>query len=158
MRTALVAAVAATVVLSSCGTGNRDTAIDPGAQPSTQPTAVPTVGTYPSFEPTDYAYTLRVSCFCADANVPVRVHVAGGEVTSAIYARDGRGYDQGDPVDDFHRLTINDVIDAANDTGAYSVQVEWPAGQDHPDSVYVDQDDHIMDEEVGYAISDVVVG
>lgn len=162
MRTALVAAVAATVVLSACGSGNGDTAIDPGTeptpQPTTQPTTQPTVGSYPPYAPTDYAYTLRVSCFCADANVPVRVHVVGGEVTSAVYARDGRGYDKGDPADDFRRLTINDVIDAANDTDAHSVQVEWPAGQDHPDSVYVDQDNHMMDEEVGYAISDVVVG
>lgn len=158
MRTALVAAVAATVVLSACGSSSGDTAIDPGTEPSAQPTTQPTVGTYPSYEPTDYAYTLRVSCFCADANVPIRVHVAGGEVTSAVYARDGRGHDRGDPADDFRRLTINDVIDAANDTDAYSVQVEWPAAQDHPDSVYVDQDEHMIDEEVGYAVSDVVVG
>ncbi|HEU4811911.1 MAG TPA: DUF6174 domain-containing protein [Nocardioides sp.] len=158
MGTALVAAVAATFVLSACGSDGGDTAIDPGTGPTTRPTAEPTVGTYPSYAPTDYAYTLRVTCFCADANVPIRVQVVAGEVASAVYAHDGRGHDRGDPADDYRRLTINDVIDAANDTDAYSVQVEWPAAQDHPDSVYVDQDDHMIDEEVGYAISDVDVG
>lgn len=163
MRTVLVAAATvAAVVLSSCGSSSGDTAIDPGTEPSapptTQPTTQPTVGTYPSYGPTDYTYTLRVTCFCPDAGVPIRVQVAGGEVTSAVYARDGRGHDRGDPADEFRRLTINDVIDAANDTDAHSVEVEWPAAQGHPDSVYVDQDDHMIDEEVGYAISDVVVG
>ena len=55
-------------------------------------------------------------------------------------------------------LTINDVIDEANNTEAASVQVEWPAGQDYPDSVSVDQDEKMVDEERGYQVSNVVVG
>lgn len=158
MRTVFAAAaVAATVVLSACGSSG-DTAVDPGTEPSAPPITQPTVGTYPSYGPTDYTYTLRVTCFCPDAGVPIRVHVVAGEVSTAVYAADGRGHDRGDDADEFRRLTINDVIDAANDTHAYSVEVTWPAGQDHPDSVYVDQDNQMIDEEVGYAISDVAVG
>jgi hypothetical protein len=50
-----------------------------------------------------------------------------------------------------------DVIKAANNTEAAQVTVEWPAGQDHPDSVFVDQSRMTIDEEMGYAVSDVDV-
>ena len=52
-------------------------------------------------------------------------------------------------------MTINDVIDTANDTGADTVKVRWPAGQDHPTSVWVDRDTNTIDEEIGYTIRDV---
>ena len=54
-------------------------------------------------------------------------------------------------------MTIDDIIEAANDTEAAEVRVEWPAGQDYPDSVYVDHDTNVADEENGYTISDVQV-
>jgi len=40
----------------------------------------------------------------------------------------------------------------------YRVTVEWPAGQVHPDSVWVDRQENMQDEELGYTVSDVVVG
>ena len=36
------------------------------------------------------------------------------------------------------------------------VKVEWPEGQDYPSSVFVDQDERMADEEIGYDVSDVV--
>ena len=38
------------------------------------------------------------------------------------------------------------------------VEVKWPAGQDYPDRVWVDQDEMMADEEVGYEIHRVTVG
>jgi hypothetical protein len=38
------------------------------------------------------------------------------------------------------------------------VTVEWPEGQDYPSEVYIDESSRIVDEEIGYTISDVVVG
>ena len=70
--------------------------------------------------------------------------------------RDGN-IQQGDPADKIFWLTINDVIDKANDTEAAQVDVEWPAGQDYPDSVYVDGDQQIADDEIGYTIAKVEV-
>jgi hypothetical protein len=165
MRSVL-AAVAVTVVLSACGTDGDDTATDPADSTSpsvsqsatASPEAPPTVGTYPSYEPDDYRFTLRISCFCAGAGSPIRVTVVDDEVTEAVYAEDGRGVHRGDEVEDHQKVTIDDVIDAANDTDAASVTVKWPAGQDHPDSVHVDKTERTVDEEVGYAISGVVVG
>ena len=99
-----------------------------------------------------------VACFCLGGGTPIDVTVRDGEVIDAVYDGDGRGVEAGTPADEFMWLTINDVIDEANNTEAASVQVEWPAGQDHPDSVYVDEDLNMVDEERGYTVSDVVVG
>lgn len=157
-RLPLAASVAAlSFLLAACG-GDDDVATDPGSGPATtEPTATPTVGTYPPFEPEDYTYTLVVACFCPGGGTPVDVTVRDGEVVDAVYDGDGRGAEAGTPADEFMWLTINDVIDAANDTEAASVQVEWPTGQDYPTSVHVDEDLNTVDEERGYEISDVVV-
>jgi hypothetical protein len=148
------------LVLAGCGGDDgEDVASDPGpATTEPTPTAAPTVGTYPAFEPEDYTYTLVVACFCPGGGTPVDVTVRDGAVVDAVYDGEGRGAEAGTPADDFMWLTINDVIDEANDTGAASVEVEWPAGQDYPTSVYVDEDLDTIDEERGYEISDVVVG
>ena len=125
------------------------------------PTAEPTVGTYPPFEPTDYSYVLSVSCFCMGAGVPIEVTVEDAEVVGAIYGADdtGRGgTKKGDPAEKNFWLTINDVIERANDTEAARVDVDWPAGQDYPSSVYVDGEENVADDEIGYTITNVVVG
>ena len=147
------------LALTACGGDNSDVASDPGPA-TTEPTPAedPTVGSYPAFEPDDYTYTLVLACFCVGGGTPIDVTVRDGAVVDAVYDGDGRGVEAGTPADQFMWLTINDVIDEANNTEAASVRVEWPAGQDYPDSVYVDQDQNMVDEERGYQVSDVVVG
>jgi hypothetical protein len=166
MKRILVAAPAAVLLLllTACGDGNDEVASDPGpGETSTEPTSTPepgeepTVGTYPAFEPEDYTYTLVLACFCAGGGTPVDVTVRDGEVVDAVYDGDGRGAEAGTPAEKLMWVTINDVIDEANNTDAASVQVEWPAGQDYPTSVYVDQDLNTADEERGYHVSKVVV-
>jgi hypothetical protein len=151
------------LVLGGCGGDGDEVASDPGPAtaeptPTAAPTAAPTVGTYPWFAPEDYTYTLVLACFCAGGGTPVDVTVRDGEVTDATYDGDGRGAEAGTPADKLMWLTINDVIDEANDTEAASVQVDWPAGQDYPNSVYVDEHLNTVDEERGYQVSQVVVG
>ena len=163
-----LAALTASLVLVGCGAEpDEDTvATDPTSSPTPPdtpvptegPTEEPTVGTYPDFAPDDYTYTLVTSCFCPDAGAPVRVTVVAGDAVEAVYLEDGRGVKKGDPAPEYRRLTIDEVIEAANDTEAAMVKVKWPAGQDYPSSVYVDQDELMVDEEVGYLVSDVVVG
>ncbi|MDO9498335.1 MAG: DUF6174 domain-containing protein [Nocardioides sp.] len=164
MKRTMVASIAASLVLVGCGPADDDeVAVDPtpSSTPTpgaTEPTENPTVGTYPDFAPDDYTYTLAVSCFCPDAGEPVRVTVVAGEAVEAVYLEDGRAVTKGDQAPDYRRLTIDEVIEAANDTEADLVKVRWPEGQDYPTSVYVDQDELMVDEEIGYAVSDVVVG
>jgi hypothetical protein len=132
----------------------------PTPTPTAGPTVSPTVGSYPQFAATDYTYQLTVQCFCAFAGTPVEVTVADGEVVGGIYARDDGGRQEthaGDPAPNLMWLTINDVIAKANATSAARVTVDWPAGQDYPNSVFVDQSKDMADDEVGYTISDVRV-
>jgi len=163
-----LAALVLPLSLAACGSdddGDQDVASDPAPTSATSspsetpsPTAEPTVGTYPAFGPTDYTFQLEVSCFCMGAGVPIEVTVEDAEVVGAVYGTDdnGRGgVKQGDPADTAFWLTINDVIDKANDTEAAKVDVDWPAGQDYPNSVYVDGDKNMADDEAGYTISDV---
>jgi Family of unknown function (DUF6174) len=165
-----LAALILPLSLAACGSGrdgDRDVASDPAPTSATpspseapSPTETPTVGTYPAFEPTDYTFELSVSCFCMGAGVPMEVTVADAVVVGAIYGEDGGGrgdVKQGDPVDQGLWHTINDVIDEANNTEAAKVDVDWPAGQDYPNSVYVDGAENIADDEVGYTIANVVV-
>jgi major membrane immunogen (membrane-anchored lipoprotein) len=155
--------LAAALLLAGCGsdtTADSPTAVDPTTTSTTPetPTTPPTVGSYPSYEPQDYAYTLHVTCFCAGTESGIRITVEDGKVTDAVYADDSRGIRAGAEAPGYRRLTIDDVIDAANNTLAAQVDVTWPAGQDYPRNVYVDLSKNIADEEIGYAISDVTVG
>jgi len=165
LRYAAVLTTLATLVFVACGDDDgsvaEDTSDASSSTPTEQPTAEPTVGTYPPFEPDDYRFHLVVSCFCLGAGVPIKVTVADTDVVGAVYAADdhGRsGVNKGDPADKSFWVTINDIIDAANDTEAASVEVEWPPGQDYPSSVYVDKDEKMVDEEIGYGVSNVKVG
>ena len=154
--------------LASCGSGDDGDAVatDPVPTSSTaspSPSAPPTVGTYPAFEPTDYTFELTVACFCMGAGSPIEVTVADSEVVGAVYGmpqsggRDGT-IAEGDPADKIFWVTINEIIEKANDTSAARVDVDWPVGQDYPNSVFVDQDKQIADEEIGYTIAHVEVG
>ena len=154
----------AIAALPACGTEDGSVADDPepstSASPTEEPTAEPTVGTYPPFTPESYTYRLSVTCFCMGAGVPIKVTVDDGDVVKAVYVADDDGrsaVQKGDPADKAFWLTINDIIDAANDTSAARVDVVWPPGQDHPTSVFVDKDELTVDEEVGYTISAVRV-
>ena len=170
---AVLATSLSMMVLVACGDGDGDgqVAEDPAPSSATsspspsntaasEATAEPTVGTYPPYGPESYTYHLSVSCFCLGAGVPIKVTVEDSVVVAAVYLADdsGRsGVKKGDPADKRYWLTINDIIEAANNTTAASVEVDWPEGQDYPSSVYVDEDEQLIDEEVGYMLSNVKV-
>jgi hypothetical protein len=161
MRTVL-AVVATVALLAGCGNDASPVAEDPPVSSAPTPTPTPTAtqGTYPAFAAQDYTYTLTVWCFCPSAGTPIAVVVEGGEVTSATYAEDGSGrgvVTAGDEAPEPFRLSLAEVIEAANDTGAASVEVDWPDGQDYPSRVAVDGDTRIADDEVSYEVADVSV-
>ena len=158
-----LAAVALIGVLGGCGTRDAvDAAVEarePGAQtPEATPapeSAAPSGPPWPAYGVEDYTFTLRVRCFCPDAGVPITVTVIDGKVVDAVIARKGLGRPAGAPAAEWARITINDVIESANDTDAHTIDVRWPAGQDYPTSVRVDRDANTIDEEIEYIIRDV---
>jgi len=149
------------LLLAGCasGAGPAPEALEPTTSATESSSPSPNVGTYPGYPYDDYAYTLSISCFCPDAGVPYRITVRDDEVVQVAYVRRTRGHAAGDPVKDrWLHVTMDDIIDAANETEAAQVKVAWPSGQDHPESVWVDRDKLMVDEEIGYSVSDVVPG
>ena len=149
--------------LAACGGDDGDVATDPTpttptatAEP-TAPTAEPEPGSLPDFPYADYAYTLQMQCFCANIDQEYRITVAGGAVERGDLGDGRRRATRPEtPVaDEYAKVTIQDIIDKGNDPKAAHVDVEWPAGQLYPDSVYVDQDKLVADEEVTWVISEV---
>lgn len=158
MTKRLLPSLAVSALLAGCGTAGLQDARDsrePSEPATPDPGGRPTAAPWPAYPVADYTYTLRKSCFCVDAGVPVTVTVRNGTVADAVYTRAGRGHAAGTPAVGWLRVTINDIIEVANDTDADSVKVRWPAGQAHPASVYVDWDKLAIDEEAGYSIRDV---
>lgn len=168
MTTARAALPLLVLLLASAGCGDGDTEVasdpaSPSGSTSTPATPDPTEPEDPEdptgFGPTDYAYTLTLACYCPDAGVPIRVTVADDEVVSAVYARSGgrAGAVAGEDVPLDRVVTLDEVIEAASTPDAYRVEVDWPEGQDHPDSVSVDLSKRTVDEEIGYLVADVEV-
>jgi hypothetical protein len=183
---AVLSAFAAVLGLTASGCGSDDTTVasDPAGTPSatatpsatpsaTAPTASPTPGSLPAYGERDYRYRLTMTCYCPGAGTPIDITVKDGAVTAAAYVVStepsavesmptvGRGADPHEggptPVPQSRQLTIDDIIDAANQPAA-KITLDWPAGQAYPSSVYIDQDQQVADDELGYEISDVVVG
>jgi hypothetical protein len=160
-----LAALTLVALLGGCGTHDVVSAAERAQEsgtPTPAATLTPDPGTtppsgppWPAYDVEDYTFTLRVLCFCPDAGVPVTVTVTDGTVVDAVFAQKGPGRPAGTPAPQYQRVTINDVIDAANDIHADTVDVRWPAGQDYPTSVWVDLDKHTIDEEIGYTIRNV---
>ena len=88
--------------------------------------------------------------------MPIRITVVDGEATTAIYAQDGRGVEKGASADESRLITINDLIDQANDPSAASVVVDWPDGEDHPSRIMIDGSEMVADDEASYELSAVV--
>lgn len=155
MRTRLIPTLAAVALVAGCGA---DGAADPeaGADPQhTTPTSHPTAAPWPWYQADDYTFTLRVTCYCPDAGAPITVTVTDGKIAGAVFARKGWGHPVGAPAPKWMQVTINDVIDAANNKKADTVTVRWPDGQGYPNSVWVDLDKNMADEERGYTIRNV---
>ena len=165
---ALLLAVSLSASLAACGGDADDGQVATDTSPTTGPTTAtvepspsgptvtPEAGSLPDYPYADYSYTLEMRCYCANQDQQYRITVAGGEVTDVTWATEGDGHAVGDPVsDEYARVTIQDVIDKGNDPEAAQVDVEWPAGQDYPTSIYVDKDKMVADEEVTWVISGV---
>jgi hypothetical protein len=158
-----LATAALTLALGGCGGADevaRDEPTSTGSPTSgPAPTSAPDDG---GFAPTSYSYTLQVSCYCPYAAVPVRVTVEGDTVVDAVFERGGGrgGAVRGEQAPELLRLSIEDVLaqaEEAEEADAHEVTVEGPEDSEHPTEVYIDRNELAVDEEVGYALSELEV-
>jgi hypothetical protein len=153
---ALALLAASALLLASCGSAaSRDSEGKDALSSSAESSDPPSVGTYPSYPIDNYAYTLTVSCFCANAGEPIRVTVRNGKVVSTKWVKRGRGHKAGQPTG-MTMPTINKIIDAINNRKVAQVDVTWPEGQEYPSAAYIDGSEQIADDEIGYTLSDVI--
>ena len=96
----------------------------------------------------DYRMTLTRSCFCPEYyRGPFEVAVDDGEVTAVGF--------QGRELPADRVLTVDalfDLLAEAYASGAARVEVTYDATLGYPTSLYIDQDEQMADEEVGYTV------
>jgi len=103
-----------------------------------------------------YRFRWQRTCFCpVDLIAPALVTVRDGVVASAVLVEDGSTV----PVGDLDRYqTIDDTFGAIFDAireNAYLIRVRYHPEQGYPETLYVDQDTRIADEEYGLEIGEV---
>lgn len=152
-------------LLAGCGPSGSDAASSAetrgtqtrGPEPSASaPASRPGGPPWPTYPVSDYRYELRVVCFCAIRGVPVTITVHDGRVTDAVYTTPAPGHTAGEQVTQrWLRLTINDIINSANDPASAHVAVSWPREQSHPSSVWIDRTTDGTDDETWFDIRHV---
>jgi hypothetical protein len=104
----------------------------------------------------DYSYTISRGCFCPPEFIgPFQVAVRDGAIVSAT--RDGAAVDTAQ-VQIPTVPAIFDEIAEAIEAGAAEVRVTYDATLGYPTDVWIDQDRMMADEEMGYAVTDLVRG
>jgi hypothetical protein len=146
------------LVLGGCSGGD-EVARD---EPAPQEPAATSPADDGGFAPSDYDYTLTTACFCPYGGVPVRVSVRADSVVGAVFARGGGrgGAVRGEDAPESLALSIEDLLARAEEAraqGAHEVRVRWPEGAEAPSEVSIDRDERMVDEELGWTISDVDV-
>ena len=107
--------------------------------------------------PATYRYAVERLCFCGvEARGPVRVAVADGQVLSRVYA------DSGDPVsppleDLFPTVDgLFDILRDAIERGAHSIDVTYDPETGVPIDLWIDYEDFVADEELGFGVTEAV--
>ena len=97
----------------------------------------------------DYSYTFGISCFCLyEVTLPRQIQVEEGSVVSV----NGEPYST-----DIHWgvLTISDLFDRveqAQQSNAFVVEVEYHKERGYPIEIYIDENEMVADEEIGYSV------
>jgi Family of unknown function (DUF6174) len=101
----------------------------------------------------DYRYTFRRSCFCGpDVREPAQVVVRGGQIVSVQSVASGA------PLDPALYYTVEglfDLLEDAIDQEAARLSATYDSGLGYPTSGYIDRNEMIADEELGFQSSDL---
>jgi hypothetical protein len=101
----------------------------------------------------DYQYTFRRSCFCAPGSTePMRITVRANAILSVERISDGARQDPAlfDTIEGLFAL-----LEEAIDGEAAQFRAEYDGARGFPTSAYIDRDERIADEELGFTASDL---
>jgi len=107
--------------------------------------------------PQSYTYAIERLCFCLGRGQPVRITVEGEEVIERVDVASG---DRLDPAlaDDFPAVEgLFDLIRDAIETDAHELVVTYDSVSGVPIDIWVDYDERIADEELGYRVTEPVM-
>lgn len=101
-----------------------------------------------------YRYTARWNCFCPEDYVAaVDVEVIDNAVNSVRFAEATRTGEVPDP-ERFRPIEgMFEYVQAAIDAKAAGINAAYDPARGYPQSVFIDQDERIADEEFGFSIS-----
>ncbi len=107
---------------------------------------------------TEYTFVLRRLCFCIDGGEPYLVHIRRDSLISVRHTQTGEPPQAQSP-DLFPSieglfLTVEDAI--ARD--AASIEVTFHSQRHYPQSIAIDYETMVIDEELGFAASDLAAG
>ncbi|MBT3443737.1 MAG: hypothetical protein HN443_01695 [Flavobacteriaceae bacterium] len=99
-----------------------------------------------------YTYTFQITCFCLiEATLPKSVEVSNGKIiTVNKVAYDSEAH--------WGVMTIPqlfDRIEQAEENNSFVTEVSYHPEKGYPTSLYIDEEEMMADEEMGYMISDL---
>jgi len=99
-----------------------------------------------------YTCTFQISCYCIrEATLPKTVQVVNGKIVKV----DGASYDEDEH---WGVQTINqlfNLIEQAEKDKVHILEVDYHPDKGFPTMLYIDRDEMIADEEIGYYVSDL---
>ncbi len=102
----------------------------------------------------DYDFRTNWQCFCIlEDRAPVDLEVRGGEITGGVYAPDAN---LTSALDLSRYETVEGLFDLIADAiarRAYSIQAAYHPDLGYPESVWIDYDERLADEERGFNIT-----
>lgn len=111
--------------------------------------------TWQAQRPDDYRFTYTRNCFCPPQyRGPFEVTVRGGTVADVGYEGEGEPVDR--PLSEYE--TVDDLfalLGEAYDRDAARVDVTYDESTGQPTSIYIDYEEQMADEEVGFTVEPV---
>ena len=99
-----------------------------------------------------YSFTLQISCFCTEETTrPKEIKVVNNQITLVNEI-------PYDPEDHWNVMTISqlfDEIENAEREEVFMLSVEYDTDKGFPNSVYIDREEMIADEEIGYTVTNL---
>lgn len=99
-----------------------------------------------------YSFTLQISCFCTEETLlPKNVKVVNNKITLVNET-------PFDHQDHWGVMTITqffDEIENAEREGVFMLSVEYDKDKGFPTSIYIDREEMIADEEIGYTVTNL---